>query len=285
MENAMEQEVVGQTVDTPVSGDQPNSIPETETSSASTLAELLGDEYRDDPAAQKFKDVNGLFKSYKEMEAFRGKQGIIKPNPDDPEDVARFNREIGIPEAPDKYEMEAPPDWLAQSGYNQDFFKQLLHIGGVSEAKANEVQQAYIKFEEQQVQRILAEQKEAAGKAEQELRSKKGEKYEEFVAVADKVVDNFTNGNTELASRLKETLKTDAELRELFGEIGNNFAEHRIGDFEATRYDMSPEAAQKEIDEIKSDLTHPYWSDKDPEAHAKAMKRMEDLYKMAQPRR
>jgi hypothetical protein len=99
------------------------------------------------------------------------------------------------------------------------------------------------------------------------------------------VADKFSGENEELAGRLKEQMVNDPAFRRVMAEIGSNFAEHRIGDFEQTKHDMSVDAAQKEIDEMRADLDGPYMSDKDPVAHKKAMDRMAILYKMAQPRR
>ena len=274
------EQVADQTVETTA------SEATTETAQPS-FADSLSEANRSHASAAKFKDVDSLFKSYIEMEGMIGKKGIILPNTEDEADVARYNAEMGVPDSADKYELDAPDQWAQDMKYDQSIMKNIAHAASLTPAQAKIVEQGYLADAKNNATQQAAARKEAIGKAEQESRSKEGEKYEENSLLADRIADNFSDGDEEFAKELKEAMRTTPKLRAQFARIGSQFAEHRIGDFEVTQYAMSSESAQAEMTEMLSSdkVTSPYWSNKDPVAHKAAVDRMDVLEKMVRSRR
>jgi hypothetical protein len=252
------------------------------TTTDTTPTSFLSEANREHPSAAKFKDADGLFKSYTEMESMMGKKGIIQPNKEDEADVARYRAEMGIPDSADKYELNEPTEFTEKHGYNQDFMRNTALEFGLENWQAKGVEARYLEDAANNIARNEAAKKEAIGKAEQESRSKEGEDYEANTQMAERVIDNFSDGDEEFAKEMKDAMKANPKLRSMFAKQGGQFAEHRIGDFDTPQDVASRDAAKIERSEIMSadKKTHPYWSDKDSVAHQEAIDRMTVLNKM-----
>jgi hypothetical protein len=258
-------------------------------SATSSFYDSLSEENKAHASAEKFKegDPNKFFKSYTEMESFRGKQGIIPPNLEDEADVARYKVEMNIPASADAYELDEIPQWAQDQNYNQDIIKEIAERRGLTNEQAKGVEQDYLEDAQRTNAQYAESIKEANGKAEQENRSEWGEKFEENMTYADKVVDKFAGEDSEFAQKMKDMIKSDAKFARMMAKNGSEFAEHRIGDFEVTNYSMTSDAAEMEMNEIlgADKNNHPYWSNKDPVAHEAAQARMDVLEKNIRPKR
>ena len=77
----------------------------------------MSENVRSAGVVQSSKDLNDMIVQAENSQKLIGKKGIIKPNPDDPADVARYYNELGRPEAVEKYDFgDFTPD--AQYGWN-----------------------------------------------------------------------------------------------------------------------------------------------------------------------
>jgi len=243
----------------------------------------LSDEYQKDPTFEKFKnaDFDTIAKTLVNQEKLVGREKIARPKADDPDDVARFYRELGVPESADKYELDAPSEWASEIGYKQDVFKNIAHEAHLTPEQAKLVEQGYLKDAQATMQRYEAQQKEARGKAEQALRSELGEDFEPKMTTAEMVADQFAK-SPEVAGRIKSMIKTDPEFAATMIEIAGQFAEHRIGTFEAKASNLTRSSAQAKINEIRNNLNHPYWNNVDPDAHNAAVEEMFKLEQIAE---
>jgi hypothetical protein len=255
---------------------------DTSTTTETAPTSFLSEANREHPSAAKFKDADGLFKSYTEMESMVGRKGIIQPNKEDEADVARYRAEMGIPDSADKYELNEPTEFTEKHGYNQDFMRNTALKWGLTEEQAKGVEADYLADASSNIDRQAAAQKDATGKATQELSSEWGEDFGAKMQMAERVIDNFSNGDEAFANEMKDAIKANPKLAKMFAEQGSQFAEHRIGNFETPQDVASIDAARTERSEIMSadKKAHPYWSDKDPVAHQEAIARMEVLNKM-----
>jgi hypothetical protein len=206
---------------------------------------------------------------------------------ENPDDVARYYTERGVPESADGYELDAPPDWAQNLNYDQGVLKGIALEAKLEPWQAKIVEQGYLADAQRTNTQYAESQKEASGKAEQENRSEWGEKFEENMTYANKVVDKFAGEDTEFAEQMKDMIKSSPKFARMMAKNGSEFAEHRIGDFEVTHYEMTSDAAEIEKNEIlgADKTTHPYWSNKDPVAHQAAMDRMDVLEKNIRPKR
>ena len=73
----------------------------------STGNEWLPEEFRADKSFAKFKDINGLAKSYKEMQSMLGKKGSAIPTAESSaEEWGNFYKQMGVPETAEEYKFE-----------------------------------------------------------------------------------------------------------------------------------------------------------------------------------
>ena len=80
---------------------------EQQTEQQNTDNEWLPEEYRTDKSFAKFKDINGLAKSYKEMQSMLGKKGSAIPTAESSaEDWGKFYKQLGVPEKAEDYKFE-----------------------------------------------------------------------------------------------------------------------------------------------------------------------------------
>jgi hypothetical protein len=74
---------------------------------ASWVTSLTDESLRTHPGLSKFKDVESLAKSYVELDQLRRDRSGVKPltETSTPEEVAAYRQAMGVPEAPEKYEL------------------------------------------------------------------------------------------------------------------------------------------------------------------------------------
>jgi hypothetical protein len=95
--------------------------------------EWLPEEYRSDKSFEKFKDISGLAKSYKEMQSMLGKKGSAIPTAESsPEEWQNFYKSLGVPEEATGYTLDVDAELkLPETLYDdnmkkiyQDVFKE-----------------------------------------------------------------------------------------------------------------------------------------------------------------
>lgn len=271
----------GTVVETPI--ETPVETPVDTTPEFGVFYSGLSEEYQKDPTFEKFKnaDLDTVAKTIVNQEKLVGREKIAKPKADDPEDLARFYRDLGVPDAPDKYKLDAPADWANEIGYKQDVFRKIAHDAHLTPEQAKLVEQGYLNDAQAAMQRYNKQQKELQGKTEQSLRNELGEDYEPKMAVAESVADKFAK-TPEVAERIKAMMKADPDFAAYQIEVAGQFAEHRIGTFEAKASGLTRNTAQQKINEIRSNPQHPYHSDIDPTAHMAAVEEMNRLEQIAE---
>ena len=106
---------------------------ETQPTEQQTNNEWLPEEYRADKSFAKFKDINGLAKSYKEMQSMLGKKGSAIPTAESSaEEWGNFYKQLGVPESAADYKFETDaelklPESLSDASMQkiyQDVFKE-----------------------------------------------------------------------------------------------------------------------------------------------------------------
>ena len=219
----------------------------------------LSDENKASEGAEKFKQFGSdeMFKSYNEVQSLVGKKGIILPNPDDPNDKARFNKEMGVPESADGYELNEIPDWATKAGYDQTTVKNIVFKASLTPAQAKIVEQEYFNDVQLSNERVTKAQTEAKGKADQQLRQEMGAGFEEKMTLKDKFIDTFAR-SPEAAQALRALADSNPEVAAGFADVGGSFAEHRINGFEPKTFAYSKEEAQNMLSAIRNDPKHAY---------------------------
>lgn len=233
-----------------------------------------------DPALASFKDVASLAKSYREAAKLIG-SSIRIPGPNaSPEEVAAFRAKLGVPESPEGYRMDAPPEVAPLlDGEMLDRFKQAAHRLGVPAQAVAGLWQWYLGELREQQRGVAQMTKQVAA----QLREEWGDAlFERNVALAQRTVREF--GGEELIEFLDATgLGNHPGLIKLFARVGHLLAEdgHVPGDVNGI---VTPEAARQRIAEIMSNPEHPYHRKYyGTPGHEEAVAEVSRLFQLAYP--
>lgn len=122
------------------------TAPTTETPSP-WQASLTDEGLKTHPGLAKFTSLDGLAKSYVELDKLRHERSGVKPlTPEStPEDIAAYRQAMGIPEAPEKYEFGELtfPEAATPTQEQMAAFKGLAHSLHLTPAQANGIMQWY----------------------------------------------------------------------------------------------------------------------------------------------
>jgi len=232
----------------------------------------LSEELRSDPTLQNFKsaDLDTVAKTLVNQQKMVGRDKVVRPNFSDSADVQRFYKDIGWPESPDKYEGLGGDDWAKEVGYNPDAYREIAHKAMLTPDQARVLEQAFLSDLKATAERKAAEDKELFGQKEQELRQQWGPKYDEKMQIKDAVIDRYAR-TPEAAEAIKQLARTNPEVAATLSDIATQFAENKIGDFTSKTFTLSASEAQDKLNDIRSDMSHPYWRDDNMIAHQAAV--------------
>lgn len=105
----------------------------------------LDADLRNSPSLATFDGLPALAKSYVETKALVGRQGVILPKEGDADDLARFHKEVGVPDSADAYTYEGveAPEGMQLDTALMDGMKGAFHKRGVTPAQANGIIEDY----------------------------------------------------------------------------------------------------------------------------------------------
>jgi hypothetical protein len=231
----------------------------------------LSDVARADASANKFKgaDSDKVFNMYREAQSMIGKDKIVRADPHNPDDVARWNRDIGVPETADEYRLDGA-DWAKDAGYDQEVMKSIALKAGLTPAQAKVVEQEYLNDIKSTMERDAKETEETNGKISQQLRQEMGAKFDESMARKDKFIDTFSR-SPESAQALKALATSNPEVAASLADAAGVLSEHSLGGFTHTSFTLSPAEAAAKIEEIRGNPNHPYNKDEAGPAHSAAV--------------
>jgi len=246
-------------------------------------ADGLDDNFKTDPTLTKFKSVNDLAKSYKELESKLGKDKIVSPKDDwGDDDWAEFYNATGRPEKAENYEfskVEFPEGMKAQE--DNTAYQAMAHKHGLSQKQADGMYADFMQGEIDKYNAAAEKNKVSREEAETELRKDWGEAFEKNAKIAEKTfLENANEGAIEKFK--KEGWGNDPDMVRLFAKLGLERSEDNLGEGKPPEGVLTPAEAQKKIAEVNGNTAHPYWLKDHPE-HKFAKEQMESWYKMAHP--
>jgi hypothetical protein len=204
---------------------------------------------------EKFKDPGALARSYLQMESYQGRSVAI-PGPEaKPEERTAFYQKLGVPDAPDKYEVAAPEglgelDPAVLGAWKQTFHR--LHLtpdqvkGLTSEFFGSPMWNPAVAGEQLRTQAVTA------------LRAEWGGAYDHNLAVAQQAAKQIAG--REVIEVLEATgLGNHPAFVRLFAKLGRDYADdgQLLKDAQSGGI-LGPADAQQRIDAIFADRTHPY---------------------------
>lgn len=239
------------------------------------------------PTMQKFDDSpEGLGKaieSHLSLEKLLGHEKVpIPKSVDDVEGHNRLAKALGVPDKAEGYGLADPqmPEELAKSGmtFDKQKFAETVHAFKLTPNQAKGLWKAYTEMSVTAYTKALQEHQQNLQSVVNQLRSEWGDAYETNVDLGQTVINKFTP-DKDTNDYLTSILSRDPRAIKFLAQIGNQFAENKVGEFSYKRFSLTPEQAQTEIDEILRDPTHPYTNPKaTPAEHERAVMYVNSLY-------
>jgi hypothetical protein len=215
------------------------------------------------PSLAKFNDVDGLAKSYIELEKFRGNSVQI-PKDDNPEAWAKFYAKLGVPDSPDKYEIEEK-EWngmkFGKENY-KNYFEKAKEIG-LTPKQVKELADYDFKRQTEAHDRLTKQQQEVEKNTFEALK-KEFDDYEKVENQIKSTFNKFTN--EENGVKLVEGLRKNPEFFKIMAEISSQFAEDSTeGIVNSMQKGQSQEEAKAEYDKMLSDKASPLHNPSHPD--------------------
>ena len=245
-------------------------------------------EIQNDPSLVTISDVPTLAKSFLETKEHVGRIGIIPPKEGDVADLARFRKEIGVPETAEEYNLGdfKPPEGLPWSGDFQTAMLGKLHDIGIPNGQVRQILDGYTEVGGVQhaALELLKDQGYEQGTAK--LKEELGANYDASTKLAERVFKAAAGEHADAISHLVLAdgthLGDNPAFTRLFIGIGKQYQEaglhgEKVG---GTGFTKTPDQAKQEIAELEShkalhDASHP--------EHQIIQDRMTELYKQAYP--
>ncbi len=240
---------------------------------------------RNSPTLQKFDDTaEGLGKaieSHLSLEKLLGHEKIPLPkDANDKEGWDRFNKAMGVPDKAEGYGLKdvTIPESIKNIGFDKKAFAEVLHELKVPPQYANSLWEKYTQVGMTAYNKAVKAQTDKLMEIANTLRQEWGDSYEANVDLGQMVINKFSD-DKETNDFLTASFLKDPIGIKFLAKIGQQFAENKIGEFQAQRFTLTPEQAQGEIDKILKDPTHPYTNEKATKAeHDKAVSYVNSLY-------
>jgi len=256
----------------------PESVVETPQAASvedvSSFLDSLSEDLRDIPALKKFKDLEGLAKSYVNAQGLLGKK-LQDMSPDELKSV--YGKMNSVPEAADGYKLD-----LEMDPESLEFYKQTAYELSLTPAQAKDFAAKFagLDAERNSVNSELVKSEMAAAK--EALEEVWGKKFDYNVKLAEKAIVEF--GGEELGAKISELgLGRNAQLIQAFAKVGANLLESDlVGETGLGTFTMSPEQANQAIGQKKQskEFNDAFYNDRHP-GHKAAVDEMFALKKIA----
>jgi len=240
----------------------------------------IAEEFRQDPALEKFKSPNDLYKSYKNLEKFVGKEKLVLPKDEnDKEAWDQVFEKLGRPGEVSGYklpEVEVSEDLRSQiSPEGVKSYLEFAHSIGLSNKQASALYEWHLKNTDAGIQQVSDSRLKMMQDSETELRRDLGAAYNERIGVARRVYDAFKSDKD--SSFFKEH-GNDPRLIRFLANIGSKLSEDALGPGQAKGFLKTPAEAEAEYNKIVNDLGSPYYDETHHE-HSAYVDKVESLIK------
>ena len=271
--------------DTPIADNA--ETPDVETSETpSTWKSQVNTDLRNSPLLQKFEDTpEGLSKvleSYGNLEQLLGHEKV--PIPKDANDVEgwnRFSKAMGIPDKAEGYGLSDVniPESMKAMTFDKNKFAEVVHAYKLTPAQANGLWKDYTRMSIEAYGKAMEGHQKTLTESVNQLKSEWGDAYQTNVELGQMVINKFTP-DKDTNDYITALLVSDPKGVKFLAQIGEQFAENKVGDFSYKRFSLSPEQAQDEIDSMSKDLDGAYMNTKNkftPKEHQVAVDRVNHL--------
>tara|TARA_R110000803_G_scaffold8066_3_gene25992 strand:+ start:420 stop:1274 length:855 start_codon:yes stop_codon:yes gene_type:complete len=240
-----------------------------------TWRDSLPDELRGIKTLEKFKDVDGLAKSYVETEKyFEGAIRIPGENASEEEKNSYYSK-LGRPDTAEGYDLTKAdmPEGMAYDDTFEQAFLGKAHKAGLNNAQVGELYEWYNGATKEMFVQNTVNSENTIQKAEIELRADWGRQYDEKLAGVQRLVEQYAS--PEDVEYLNTGPGNDKKLARMLDRIAKDHGEGRhLGDPKVNAF-TDPDSAQKAKDafynDTKSEDYKAYFDASHPD-HAKVVK-------------
>lgn len=228
------------------------------TTAPTSWRDTLPDDIKTNASLSKFDTIEGMAKSYVNLEKMLGAEKVPVPKEGDEEGIQRFFKAAGWPDKPDGYGFKAPeklPDGMVYNAELDGKLAGIFHGSKLTASQASKVREGLMEIVSSGATETLeasklreAETAAAIQKAEETLKAEWGQAYEQRGKVAGAAINKFLSPETIAAMEaaglannpaiVKDMYKLGTALageKELIGEAEQNMApadyEAAIADF------------------------------------------------------
>ena len=242
----------------------------------------LGEELAEDKTLADIKDIPTMSKMLVHAQRKMGADKVALPGVDaSEEEMTEFYTALGRPEGPDGYELPIPeefPKEISPDAKLIEGYQKAAHSAGLTPTQAKRLFDWYNESSVATLETTKANAEAARGEAENTLREKYGDKYNETVKNALVAARTFL-GDDGIEKLEKTGLGNAPWLVEAFAKVGEAIGEDKLS---ISHIQDNAITARAEIDRVMGDLNHPYHDKKAP-GHVAAVHKVQDLFKMLYP--
>lgn len=267
--------------------DQPSgdagANPPTGGNTTSDWRSQLPQELQEDASIKKYTSVDALARAYINAQRHLGSEKIPLPGKHaTPEDWKNVFHKLGLPEAPDKYEVKFKEGVSLSEEFSKTFKEQAYQAGVLpqqAQALADWFSEMNLKSEE-----LIANERTNQFKKEQEsLQKEWGQGYNVKIARAMKLLED--HGGKELIDHLNTVgFGADSKVVKFLATLGDKmYAEHTIvNESGALTSGKTPKEIQGEIQRL---MKEPAYFEKNHPNHRRVVEEVQDLYKELHPKK
>lgn len=248
----------------------------------------LPEDLRQDPSLADIQDVPNLAKGFINAQKLIGRDKIPVPGEDaPPEEWDRVFNRLGRPATPEEYSVEMPetlPEGFQLDDELQKGFLEKAHKLGLTAKQAAGLARWMVDTDIQGYNDIVRDDQLAMAEGEKALRAKWGKAYDQNVARARWLLDEFGDNDT---ARLieKAGFTSNPVFIGFLGNIASKMGEDTLKGSGFQQFNvMTPEAATTEIARLRGDKDFmAKYQSKDPAVRKAAIEKMQQLFIQAHP--
>ena len=211
-----------------------------------------------DESIAKFPNVWDLAKSYKELSGKLSKAVVPPGDTATEEEKASYRKAIGVPEKPEDYKLEPAtlPEGLTVDEAMQKAFLKVCHDNDIVPAKANAINQWYMKAIGEQIVDAQKVVKTTKAEAESAIDKKYGLDRDAAKGYMERAFARYATPS--LAEKyIKTGLDNDPETIEMFINIGRDMGDHVFVDGSRGEHLESGVVGQRTDEQIAATMYPP----------------------------
>lgn len=228
--------------------------------------------------------LSTVLKNYGHAQERMGKAIVLPDKPEDKEGWEKVYNKLGRPEKPEQYDYTLPEhEHIKWDKDTFGEFNKVIHSLGINKQQAKGLVEWFTKDVITKNEKAYESVKEKAEKVLGEVKKEYGSHADAKLALARRAAEMYLG--PEVGKDFIDRNMYDDKLVKGFIKLGTQLAEDGVFGKKPLEFEgvVSRDEAKRQINEIMSDRNHPYWGNPSNPATQEALKRVEELHKIAYP--